>query len=229
MRLSFSVQVLSAALVIGGASLTAAQAQQAPASTAAATSVPAPVNGPASSEVAAAASRPVRNFYAALLYSMKHAQDLGITGRFKHLEPAVNGAFDFETMIKFTVGEAWKTMTPTQQKQLTAAFGRLTTADYASNFDGYNGETFTVSPKVELHNGDAIVSTEMTQTSKPAIPFAYRMHKTSAGWKIVDIYLNGYISEIAQRRADFQSTLQSGGADALVKKLSEMTDKILKP
>jgi phospholipid transport system substrate-binding protein len=45
---------------------------------------------------------------------------------------------------------------------------------------------------------------------------------------VIDVYYNGGISQVATQRSDFQSTLQSGGAKALVAKLDSLTDKLLK-
>lgn len=177
---------------------------------------------------ARAAVQPVRAFYDALLYTMKHAKQLGIRGRFAHLEPAVSNAFDFEVMTQFTVGQHWGKMTPAERGALIDAFRRLTTADYARNFDAYGGESFSVSPTVEKRDGDDIVSSQMEVPDKAPVRFIYRMHKTPRGWRIVDIYLNGYISEVATRRADFASTLQSGGVAALTQKLDEMANRTLK-
>ena len=187
---------------------------------------------PAASQVspaeARAATLPVREFYDALLYTMKHAKQLSINGRFARLEPAVSNTFDFAVMTQFTVGQYWDKMTPQERVALMDAFRRLTTANYARSFNGYAGESFTVTPTVAQRDGDDIVSTQMNIPGKAPIAFVYRMHKTPRGWRIVDIYLNGYISEVATRRADFASTLKSGGVAALTKKLDQMADRTLK-
>jgi phospholipid transport system substrate-binding protein len=174
------------------------------------------------------AAKQIRAFYDVLLDSMKHAKALGIEGRYKKLEPAIDAAFDFPDMTKMTVGPQWQSMSKADKTALTDAFRRLTIADYAHNFDGYGGEHFIVDPKVVERAGDKLVSSKMTQPGKEAIPFVYRMTKTAKGWQIVDIFLNGYVSEVATRRADFASTLKKGGAKALAAKLNAMTDKTLK-
>jgi len=43
-------------------------------------------------------------------------------------------------------------------------------------------------------------------------------------WKVVDIYLNGTISQLALKRADFSSTVASSGAQGLVKKINALVD-----
>jgi phospholipid transport system substrate-binding protein len=44
-------------------------------------------------------------------------------------------------------------------------------------------------------------------------------------WKIIDVYLNGYVSQVALRRADFSSTVASSGASGLVKRIDELVDR----
>ncbi len=217
MRFHYRTRLLATAfcLSLGGPVVALAQSQ-------------APSATEVSPAEARAATLPVREFYDSLLYSMKHAKQLGIRGRFAHLEPAVSNAFDFKVMTQFTVGQYWDKMTPPERVALMDAFRKLTTANYARSFNGYGGESFTVKPTVEHRDGDDIVSTQMNLPGKAPIPFIYRMHKTPEGWRIVDIYLNGYISEVATRRADFASTLQSGGVAALTTKLDQMADRTLK-
>jgi len=45
-------------------------------------------------------------------------------------------------------------------------------------------------------------------------PFNYRMHMAGDKWKVVDIYLNGTISQLALKRADFSSTVASSAPKA---------------
>ena len=187
---------------------------------------------PAASAPAAASSDPaarqVDAFHAALLDTMKRAKELGVQGRYNRLQPAVDSAFDFATMTQAIVGPGWASMSAADRKSVIDAFRRLTIANYAKNFDGYGGEQFVTSPQVQTRGGDKIVSTQMTAPGKAPIPFIYRLDDSHGGWKIDDIYLNGFVSEVATRRSDFASTLKSGGAPALVQKLNALSDTMLK-
>ena len=113
------------------------------------------------------------------------------------------------------------------RQSIIAAFRRFTIANYARNFDGYSGEQFVTNPQVQERGADKIVSTQMTAPGKAPIPFVYKMDN-SRGWKINDVFVNGYVSEVATRRSDFASTLRSGGASALVQKLNALSDNLLK-
>jgi len=46
-------------------------------------------------------------------------------------------------------------------------------------------------------------------------------------WKITDVYLAGNISQMAQKRSDFASTLATGGPQALTKRINALADQML--
>jgi phospholipid transport system substrate-binding protein len=47
------------------------------------------------------------------------------------------------------------------------------------------------------------------------------------GGKVIDVYLNGTISDLATRRDEFGSIIASGGAEGLIKRLNDRTQKLL--
>lgn len=174
------------------------------------------------------AVRKVQSFYATLVETMKRGPSLGMKGRYQALAPAVDATFDIPTMVKFIVGTNWSAMSDADHKALAEGFRRMTIANYASNFDAFHGEQFSVDPNVQSKNGDTFVQSNLTlQGNAKPIPFIYRMRDTDGNWKVIDIYLNGYVSELATRRSDFAATLSSGGAPALVKKLNSLADSQL--
>jgi phospholipid transport system substrate-binding protein len=173
------------------------------------------------------AARKIESFYATLLDTMKRGHELGMKGRYQAMAPAVDATFDIPTMIKFIVGTGWSAMSDADHKALADAFRRMTIANYAGNFDSFNGQRFDVDPNAQLKGSDRFVQSTLVPKGDKPIPFIYRMRDTDGDWKAIDIYLNGYVSELAMRRSDFASTLASGGASALVKKLNELADNAL--
>jgi len=172
----------------------------------------APPAGAADPPIADPAAKQVQVLHAALLDTMKRGHELGMQGRYKALEPAIDGTFDFQVMLPFIVGPAWTTMSDADHKSLIAAFRRLTLASYASNFDSY---------------GDRIVQTTLIPFGDKPVPLLYRMRQAGDSWRIIDIFLEGYVSELATRRSDFSATVGSGGAPALTKKMSDLADALL--
>jgi phospholipid transport system substrate-binding protein len=60
------------------------------------------------------------------------------------------------------------------------------------------------------------------------VSFIYRMRQFGSDWKVIDILLDGSISQLSVYRSDFSATLKTGGAQALVKKINALADKALK-
>jgi len=173
------------------------------------------------------AAQQVQTFYNVLLDSMKHAKELRMKGRYDKLKPVIEQTFDFPDMVRFVVGSgSWATMPAADQQALLVAFERMTVANYASNFSGYDGEKFVVDPVATARGTDRVVQSKLIAKDQ-TVPFGYRMRQTGGSWKIVDIYLNGYISQLAVQRSDFALTLAAGAAAGLVKKLNALTDKLM--
>ena len=175
-----------------------------------------------------AIAAPIRAFYDALLDVMKRAKALGIKGRYDALAPVVDATFDLPAMTRIAVGPRWTSLPKDVQSALVDAFSRMTIATYASRFDGYSGERFEVDPSVESRGSGSIVHTRIVQPKGDPVALDYLMRKSADRWKAVDVYLTGTISELATRRSEFNSILDSGGAQALVQSLRQQTERMLK-
>ena len=168
----------------------------------------------------------VNAFYAALLDTMKQAKRLGTKGRYERLFPVILDTFDVPGMTRLAAGSAWLTASPAQQAELTDAFSRLMTATYAARFDDFAGERFEIATAVD-QPPNKLVRTRLVQSNGKIYNLNYLMRAAAGGWKIADVYLDGTISELAARRAEFSSIIKGGGPDALVALLRERADKLL--
>ena len=61
-----------------------------------------------------------------------------------------------------------------------------------------------------------IIGTRLVLRDDAPVELNYLLRATPAGWKIVDVYLAGTISELARRRAEFSSIIQTQGVDGLI-------------
>jgi phospholipid transport system substrate-binding protein len=179
---------------------------------------------PAQAQTADPAASQVRGFYDALTAAMKMGGSA--KGRFDKLRPAVENAFDLPAMTATAVGPSFAAMPDADKKALIEAFTRMTVANYAKSFDSHHGEAFTVEPASITRGSERFVKSTM-KTSSETIAFNYRTHQVGGEWKITDVYLAGNISQMAQKRSDFASTLSSGGAAALTKRINALTDQML--
>lgn len=181
---------------------------------------------PASAQGGDPASR-VNAFYAALLESMKQAKRLGAKGRYDKLLPVIVATFDVAGMMRFAAGAGWETASPAQHAALIEAFSRMMTATYASRFDDFSGEKFEVAAAVDQPPSDKLVRTRLIQSNGKSVALNYLMRNAGGSWRIADVYLDGTISELAARRAEFSSIMKSGGPDALAAMLRQKADKLL--
>ena len=180
---------------------------------------------PAQAQPSDPAAATIQTFYDALTASMKAGGTA--KSRYDKLKPAIDQAFDISGMTALSVGPTWSSISPAEQKALIEAFDRMTVANYARNFDSYSGEKFTVDPSVIDRGSEKLVKSALKPASGDAIPFNYRMRQVEGGWKIEDIYLNGTISQLAQKRSDFGATLQASGPEGLAKKINALADQTL--
>jgi len=155
-------------------------------------------------------------FDSSLLDVMKNAEKLGYQGRFDKFDPVINKVYDIPLMTRISVGPQWSSLTPDQQAKVTEAFKKLSIATYASRFDGYGGESFQITGESPANGGDQIIDTKLMRPNDEPVELNYRLRKSGDDWKIIDVYLSGTISQLANYRSEFAATLRSGGADALV-------------
>ena len=179
-------------------------------------------------EGAEPAAARVSALYDALLQTMKQAKQLGLKGRYDKLAPVLAKTYDLPLMSRIAVGQSWDALAAPQRQSIVNAFTRMTTATYASRFDGFSGETLEVVRTVDRPNGDKLVMTRIVQSDGKILALNYLVRNTGSDWKVIDVYLNGTISELASRRAEFGAILKSGGPDALVASLNKQGDKLLR-
>lgn len=175
-----------------------------------------------------AAPAKIQAFYDALIAGMKNAKDLGAQGRYEKLAPVVRQTFDTANMTRVACGPSWSKIPPDKQQALIAAFERMTTASYASQFASYNGQQFTVDPQTTPRNADVIVRSQLKPANGDPVTFNYLMRNVDGDWKVEDVYLDGTISQLAVRRSEFSSILRSDGAEGLLTKLKAQSDNLLK-
>lgn len=185
--------------------------------------IAAPVIAPAQTQDSA--SQPVQLLDDGLVAIMKGGKAMGFAGRASRIGPIVDRVFDLPLMTRLAVGPNWTTMTPTDRTALVAAFRRLTIAQYAGNFDGWSGESFSIDGKVEDRAGDRLVKTVLKSPKGQPTQLAYRLRQGAGGWRVIDVFYQNSISQLATRRSDFARIVASGGARGLIRHLDELSEK----
>jgi phospholipid transport system substrate-binding protein len=168
----------------------------------------------------------VSSFQDTLLFTMKDADSLGFEGRYQRLLPAMELAFDLGQMTRVVVGGHWAKMSTTEQKQVVDLFRQFSVSTYASAFSGYGGERFEVGDELVQPGIGTIVETRLVPKAEPPIELNYLLRETPAGWKIMDVYLDGTISELARRRGEFASIIHNQGLAGLIALLKKKNKEL---
>jgi phospholipid transport system substrate-binding protein len=174
--------------------------------------------GTVTAQAADPAAQRIQSYYSSLLPIVQASHGQSVAERARRISGSIMGAFDIGSMTRLAVGPEWSRFSPAQQSAVRDAFGKFIVASYASQMDSYGGENYTVNPVSQPRGGDRIVQTTIGTTT---INYLVR------GGRIVDIYYNGTVSDMANRRAEFSSVIASGGPDGLIQSLRQRTQQIL--
>jgi phospholipid transport system substrate-binding protein len=166
-------------------------------------------------------AKTVDALHVTLLGVMKDADELGYKGRYERLSQVLPGLFDIEFMAQKSVGRHWRRASEDDRKYLLDTFGEFTIANYAGNFDGYSGQTFETLGEEASTHGTMLVRSRLVEPDGEAIQLNYRLRPVGEKWKIIDVYLNGTVSELALRRSEYSSLIQREGFDSLLVALNQ--------
>ncbi len=179
-----------------------------------------------SAQASGSALDTIRRFYDVLLQTMKTGSALGAVGRYRALQPAVAETFDLPYMTTLAVGPEWADLSASERARVIIAFQHYTVANYANQFDAYNGQKFRVGGE-QRRDTDAIVDTDIVKGDGTSVAVKYRLHSADGNWRIIDVYLDGSISQLAIRRSEFSSVLNQQGVNGLIATLNQKADALV--
>lgn len=175
---------------------------------------------------AAAPDEVIEQLHGALLECMRNAEALGYRGRYDQLAPALETLFDLPFMAEKAVGRHWRTASPEDRQRLVESFTRYTVASYAGRFEGYSGQRFETLGEQPSTRGTVLVRTQLVDPEGEDVKLDYRLRESDGRWRIIDVYLNGTVSELALRRAEYSSMIKREGFEALLVALDQRVDEL---
>ena len=128
--------------------------------------------------------------------------------------------FDFERMTALATGRWWRSATPEQKKRLAEEFKTLLVRTYSGALNQYRDQTLEYKPlRADPAATDVTVHTEVVRSGQTPVQIDYGMEKTGSGWKAYDVIVGG-VSLVTNYRDEFNSQIQQGGIDGLIKTLT---------
>jgi len=182
--------------------------------------------GAAAAEPPKPGSQVIDALHDALLDVMKRATELGYEGREEKLAPIVPEYFDVPFMARKSVGRYWKELSEEDQRRFLGTFTRFMIANYAGQFDGYSGQSFETLGEEPARMETVVVKSRLVDPNGDDVELNYRMRQVGEKWKIVDVYLDGTVSELALRRSEFSSIIKREGFEALIAAIDAKITKL---
>jgi phospholipid transport system substrate-binding protein len=142
------------------------------------------------------------------------------------VESKVLPHFNFTRMTRLAVGANWRQASPEQQKRLTNEFRTLLVQTYAATLTAYRDQKVDFRPlRMQPSDTDVVVKSLINQPGSKPVTVDYRMEKTDNGWKVYDVIVAD-LSLVQNYRGTFNSEVQKGGVDGLIKALADKNKQL---
>ena len=147
---------------------------------------------------------------------MRTASSASFEARAERLAPLLDSSFDLDFMARKSLGRSFDALGEGDQKSWIALFRRFMVANYAGRSTSYSGQSFATLGEDPAAQDTVLVRTRLVDPGRENMDLGYRLRQNGGSWEIIDVYLNGTVSELALRRSDFTAILDRDGFPALV-------------
>lgn len=188
----------------------------------AAAAAPVSAGGPAGAKSAAAAAG--RAVVARLHEALESGGD--VAARYRRLAPLVRETHDLARMARFVLGRHRGVLGEDERQRFLDAFERHSIMSYAARFAALQPGALAVTgaePGSGAADGRMSVLATLTTAEGEELPMRYVLEDGEAGWRIVNIVVNG-VSDLAVRRVQYGRLLEREGVEALLAEIESAID-----
>jgi phospholipid transport system substrate-binding protein len=150
------------------------------------------------------------------------------TDRRQRFRELFQADFDGPRIARFVLGGYWRQLTEAEHQQFLSLFENYLVLVYSARLADFRGETFAVNGS-RADQGWVIVSTDIFTPGRAApLRVDWRLVTDGAGFKIVDVIVDG-ISMIVTERSEFASIIRRHGGDigGLLALMQEKTSSVI--
>ncbi len=163
----------------------------------------------------------IEAFNDAIRQAIQTPEDAGFAVRHEIMKKAVSEAFDMPVMARRTINRmTWKGL---RKEQTTTYIDTLQTyqaAILADRFKPGAKVDFAIDEVVDGRRKTKLVKTRIVRTDDEDVGLNYLMIEREDRWRVVDVFLNSTISEVAMRRSEYSAIVSEQGFDALIEALN---------
>jgi phospholipid transport system substrate-binding protein len=164
----------------------------------------------------------VEHFQNGLLYTLLHQRDMDYDTRIQALEALIAETFDVERVARKVIGgDRFHELSRSEQQRYQTLFTRYVVATQSRRLGSLKGRDFVPLGRRYGPNGTVVVDVSFREQGREITTVAYILLPTGKGWRIVDVIIDGGVSELTLRRSEFSSVVRAKGVDGLMSALDE--------
>jgi phospholipid transport system substrate-binding protein len=135
---------------------------------------------------------------------------------------------DIHEIARFVLGRYWRAATPEQQKDFVKQFEEILVLTWSPRFKDYGGDLkHSVTNVASEDDKNVLVDSKVERNQQPPINLQWRLRRSDAGLKVVDLVVEGSSMAITYR-SEYASVIQAKGGkvdgllDAMRAKVGEL-------
>jgi len=148
----------------------------------------------------------VTEFHQALVLAMQTAD---LQDRINIIDPQVTKHFQLHTISRISLGRNWHSLTADQQSGYQALMRELITTTYASRFDSFSNQVFTITGSEPI-TSDRMRVKSVLVTKSQTVTLDYQLQEKDGVWQMYDIVANG-VSDLSLKRSNYSAMFKKGG------------------
>lgn len=169
---------------------------------------------------------PAERLTEAMLEAMRSADELDFDGRYENLEPVLRENFHFPFMARTVAGRHWRDFSEEEREEFTERFAQSSIATFAARFDGYSGQTFEVGSPRQGPRDSVLVPTRLVRPDADNVSIDFLVRQFDDKWQAIDVFLDGRYSELATKRSEYGSILNSQDIQALLDRINQQIEDL---
>ena len=140
-------------------------------------------------------------------------------GRARGMSELLDQAVDLEVVSRLVLGRHWRAASEAQRREYVSLFRAYILATLGQRFSYYTGsERFEITGSRDAGGEDTLVNSRIVYTGYPPTHIDWRVRRGGERLMIVDIVAEG-VSLLVTNRSEFDSIVNRGGMDGLLKEL----------
>ena len=152
----------------------------------------------------------VASFHQALIAAMQSKAD---EKRRSIVDDAIKNHFQIHTIARISLGRNWRTLKSHEQAEYMALMEELISTTYASRFNKFDNQTFTVVSSTPIATNRTRVNSVLT-TKSEIVNLDYQLQLSDERWRVYDIVANG-VSDLSLKRSNYAALFTEGGLEAV--------------